>query len=202
MRTVRSKRDIDGAGNVSRQILLAVERIRGILRIRPVTGVEYVPAAKFEQMLSHVAADFLIQAVSRTVHLPDLCAAPASDAINGQSRNPALPFDSFILTRVLECKELIQPLHICMVVTKARFRNPSRAPEHVLEGEAILGVIIGAIIAPIQIRPGIQTKGAIPGVSYGKVASLGDCIITFYHKVVFRALPLSHSLRAPPVRIE
>src|SRR4030095_13078860 len=109
-------------------------------------AVTNVPAAELEKVTAHVAADFLIEAVGLAFHIPDLGAPPPADILDGEPCDPALPLDSFLRLRIFKVEELSQPQHVRTVITEAGLRHPRPAVEYILEGEAILRVIKGAIV--------------------------------------------------------
>src|SRR5262249_17764348 len=115
--------------------------------------------------------------------------------------DPALPLNPLWRLRILEGEELVKPLHILVVVAEASFRNPWTAAEHVLGGETLLVVVIGAVIRPIEIESGIQTIRSIPRVAHRQVAILGHQEVTSGDKVVLRALAPSCAFKGSDVFI-
>src|SRR5262245_6169328 len=156
-------------------------------------------------MAAQVAADLLIEAVGRALHIPDLCAPPGAKglggALDGESRNPALPLNLFRRLRVCEGEELVEPQHILVVVTEAGLRDPRPAAQRVLGCETLLVVVVGAVVSPVEVRSGIGAIRSIPRISHRQVAALGHQEVAFDDKVVLRARALACALEGPDILI-
>src|SRR5262245_16049371 len=106
-------------------------------------------------MTAQVAAELLIEAVCRAIHIPHLGAPPGANVLDGEARHAALPLDFFGCLRVSEGAEMNEPPHIPVVVTEAGLRHPWPEVQDVLGGESWLVVVIGAIVRPIEVVIGI-----------------------------------------------